>query len=131
MPEMDSKLDDAMADIVQIMQENNIGGTVFLVSPTHARYAYEFPKWSCISMGKKGEEGMVKMNCKQEEFKTQADWANGLQLLAHFVHQIRDMTQNAAETFQMMVTQLQEYMEIDHEPGHNFKPGTGKEEDDD
>jgi len=116
-PEDDPGFGKAMQDIIKIMQEAKIGGTVFLISKTHARYAYEFPKWSSCSIGTKGKtKGMLRMRCKREEYKTQADFGEALELMAHFLCQCKDLNENAAETFKMAVASFKEFLEIEEEP---------------
>jgi len=112
-PEDDSELENAMTKIIKIMQEAKTGGTVFLVSETHSRYAYEFPKWSSCSIGKKGKEkGMLRMRCNSEEYESQSNFVVALENMAHFVFQLRDLHENAEKTFAMAAEKLKEFLSV-------------------
>ncbi len=116
-PKTDEPLDDAMQEILEVMRRADLAGSVVLISNESSQYALEIPKWTSCSLGtKKGEDaGMLRMKATREEFETQADFNEALQLLAHFVFQMRDLNKGMADTFEMSVTKLQEFLQMEQE----------------
>lgn len=107
-----------MAEIVQIIERYDIGGSVTLASKTHSEFRYQFPSWSCVSLVENG----IRVKALKKDYDSIDDWHRTMELSFHVLYQMRDI---AAQTF-MMVEDLNKKIEgkieVQHEPYYDFRP---------
>ena len=59
-------------------------------------------------------KNQIRMLCKREDFTSQESWADSMEDMVHFVHQMRDLSQTCFKTVEMLVARLGEYLEVNH-----------------
>lgn len=119
----DPRLQAAMSEILGVFKKYDIGGHVTLVSKTHAQYAFVFdPSWSAIKP--RGDVG-VRLRATAEDFGGDKAARNkAIELSAHLLFQVRDMSLQSARQCQSLIEPLQAIVPIDHESyaGHEVLP---------
>lgn len=108
----DPVLDTTMKTILALMEMHKIGGYLILVSKSHSRYSFHMPKWTKVHIDEAKDQ--IRMLCKREDFTSQELWADSMEDMVHFVHQMRDLSRTCFKTFEMLVARLGEYLEVNH-----------------
>lgn len=114
----EKKYRECMAEIVAVLQKYDMAAAITVISQERAMFRYQFPTWSCISL--EGEH--VRFRAKSGEFPSKEAQQQSVNLSAHIVYQMRDIS---AQTFSMceaIIKELEKKFHITHESYADFDP---------
>lgn len=119
----DPKLKEAMAEIMGVLKKHDIAGQVTLVSPTHSEFRIDIaPTWSCARMEPSGDGFAVRFKATKEGIPDDEARKKIASETAHMLLQIRDLCAQYYMSFDDLVKQLEEFMEIEHKPYSDYEP---------
>lgn len=115
----DKKYRECMAEISAILTKYDMAGAMTVISKERAMFKYQFPTWSCISLGSNGE---LRFKSKRADYASVEEQREHVNLSAHIILQMRDI---AAQTFAMcehIEGELKKKFDIEHTSFADFDP---------
>lgn len=110
----DPKLKEAMSEITAILKKHDIAGVINLVSPTHSEFRYEIdPNWGCGYWEDK-DKGLFR-------FKGNKDTHQKIELTAHMLFQLRDLSALYFKNMDTLCEQFQTQVKVEHTGFAEFK----------
>lgn len=119
----DPVLEQAIAEIQEVLKKHDVGGHVVLVSKTHGEYLYHLsPSWSCVKIepSENAEAPSIRFKSKAADYGSEEKRNEVIQQSAALLFTLRDLTGRAFMIFEQMTVVLNDKIgPIQHEPFKN------------